>query len=296
MNELISIIIPTFNRAHLITATLDSIIEQEYSLWECIVVDDGSIDDTESIVLTYAAADNRIKFYSRPADIAKGAPNCRNFGYEKSSGTYIQWFDSDDIMLPEMLREKVQVLEGKPESDFVVSKMGTFSKIDHFEFKDYPISSENLIEDYLLYKVYFLTPGPLFKKSYLGNQHKLFDPTLVKHQEWEFYSRLLLTGGRGIFLHKFHCVRRMHNESIKALTENNSQNVIEKNKFSAVLRLNENTGYEFKKQIAGLFNRRIATAVVRYTLRLDFMYALLFLNTLFILNGLNLNILSRKGD
>ena len=57
MNHLVSIIIPAYNRAHLIGETLDSIISQTYTNWECIVVDDGSTDKTLEVVAAFAKAD-----------------------------------------------------------------------------------------------------------------------------------------------------------------------------------------------------------------------------------------------
>jgi len=101
---LISIIIPTYNRAHLIGETLDSIIAQTYQNWECIVVDDGSDDDTEEVMKSYIQNDNRIYYYHRPEEHLPGGNGARNFGFEKSTGEYIQWFDSDDLMEPNSIK------------------------------------------------------------------------------------------------------------------------------------------------------------------------------------------------
>jgi glycosyltransferase involved in cell wall biosynthesis len=98
MIPLISIIIPTFNRAHIIGETLDSIIAQSYTDWECIIVDDGSTDDTEVVIAEYINNDSRFKFYKRPKHREKGPNSCRNFGFEKSKGHLIHWFDSDDLL------------------------------------------------------------------------------------------------------------------------------------------------------------------------------------------------------
>ena len=78
MNALVSIIIPTFNRAHLLGETLNSVINQTYSNWECIVVDDGSSDYTEQLMEFYIQKDPRIIFVRRPDNRPKGANACRN--------------------------------------------------------------------------------------------------------------------------------------------------------------------------------------------------------------------------
>ena len=79
MKPLVSIIIPTYNRAHLIAETLDSIIAQTYTNWECIVVDDGSTDPTDELMETYCKKDSRFQYYHRPKNRPKGANACRNY-------------------------------------------------------------------------------------------------------------------------------------------------------------------------------------------------------------------------
>jgi len=255
-DQLISIIIPTYNREFLITQTLDSIKKQILLSWECLIIDDGSTDNTQAVVEEYCRNDIRFKYHKRPLDLPKGAPSCRNLGFQLSQGKYIQWFDSDDIMLPNMLVEKHAALKNST-CDFVVSKMGRFKTGHDFSYPKYSIWNENFIESYLRYKIYFLTPGPMFRKEYLEKQSKLFDVSLIKHQEWEFYSRLLLTGGKGEFLNDFHCMRRMHDESIRHKT--NSLSKQEKNKinYDALKALNVNTKYMYKKMLRKLFYKWI---------------------------------------
>ena len=65
-NPLVSIIIPTYNRAHLIKETLDSVLTQTYTNWECIIVDDGNSDNTEEVINSYIAKDQRFKYCHRP--------------------------------------------------------------------------------------------------------------------------------------------------------------------------------------------------------------------------------------
>ena len=80
MSDLVSIIIPTYNREHLIGETLNSIIAQTHTNWECIVVDDGSTDNTEEVLKNYKEKDKRFIFLKRPDNLPKGANTCRNIG------------------------------------------------------------------------------------------------------------------------------------------------------------------------------------------------------------------------
>nr|MBF6607613.1 glycosyltransferase family 2 protein [Flavobacterium sp.] len=109
MSDLVSIIIPTFNRANLLAETLDSIIQQTHTNWECIIVDDGSTDNISDIIEKYVSTDSRFRFYKRPSDRPKGANACRNYGFEMSKGDFINWFDSDDIMSLHHIEEHLRV-------------------------------------------------------------------------------------------------------------------------------------------------------------------------------------------
>jgi len=97
---LFSVIIPTFNRSQLISRSIKSIIDQKYSNWELILVDDGSTDNTKEIVESFS--DSRIKYYYKKNEERSIA---RNFGIDKSKGEYISFLDDDDYYLPDFFKE-----------------------------------------------------------------------------------------------------------------------------------------------------------------------------------------------
>jgi len=107
MSELIlfSVIIPTYNRAHLVTKTINSLLQQSFTNFEVIVVDDGSTDDTRAAV--QAISDPRIKYYHKE-NAERGA--ARNFGVTRASGNYINYFDSDDLAYPNHLQAAADVI------------------------------------------------------------------------------------------------------------------------------------------------------------------------------------------
>ena len=96
---LFSVVVPTYNRAYLISKTIDSILAQTYTNYEVFIVDDGSTDNTEEVVRPYLS--DKV-FYFRKENAERGA--ARNFGTLKAKGDYINWFDSDDVMLPHHLQ------------------------------------------------------------------------------------------------------------------------------------------------------------------------------------------------
>lgn len=186
---LISIIIPTYNRAHLIGETLDSILVQTYPNWECIVVDDGSTDTTADVMREYIKKDNRFQYHQRPINKIKGPNSCRNYGFEMSNGEYIKWFDSDDVMLPYLLEK--QVLSFAKNVEMSVCKLSYFDFERRVPIKENIISSKNLIEDYLIGNVTFYISGPLWKRIFLEKQNQLFDESLTNLDDWDFNLRML---------------------------------------------------------------------------------------------------------
>ena len=108
-HPLISIIIPTYNRAHLIGETLESVMAQTYTNWECLVVDDGSTDNTHEVANSYVLNDSRFIFVKN--ERKKGAQGARNTGILHAKGEFIQFFDSDDIMLPTTVETLINELQ-----------------------------------------------------------------------------------------------------------------------------------------------------------------------------------------
>jgi glycosyltransferase involved in cell wall biosynthesis len=102
----ISLIVPTYNRGHLIEKTLLSLLNQSDNRYEIIVVDDGSTDNTENIVSAFLS-DNVSYFKKENAERAAA----RNFGTQKARGQYVNWFDSDDIALENHVATALAMIE-----------------------------------------------------------------------------------------------------------------------------------------------------------------------------------------
>jgi glycosyltransferase involved in cell wall biosynthesis len=112
---LVSVVIPTYNYARFIEATIESVIGQTCSDLEIIVVDDASSDDTAGVVA--AIADDRIRYLRH--DVNKGPSAARNTGLAEASGTFVTCIDSDDTMKPRNLEVKAKVLQDTPDVDVV---------------------------------------------------------------------------------------------------------------------------------------------------------------------------------
>ena len=192
---LVSIIIPAFNRDGIILDTLDSIVSQTYQNWECIIVDDGSTDQTVNVIEEFSKNDNRFRIFIRPKKKDKGANACRNFGLSLASGEYIIFFDSDDIMATTCLEQRVKLFADHKDKDFLVFSMGIFSDTSACEV--YPfrkvlnISTEKTLEDFILSNTLpWNVCRPIFKTELI--QGKIgFNEKIQNFQDEEFNIRLL---------------------------------------------------------------------------------------------------------
>lgn len=209
---LISIIIPTYNRAYLIGETLDSILAQTYTNWECIVVDDGSTDNTAKVVRKYIKEDKRFQYYLRPNDRIKGANTCRNYGFELSKGEYIKWFDSDDIMHPSLLEKQLNSIDKN--IDCSVCKVAYYDFENDDVLKENTISSDHLIEDYLVGEVTFYISGPLWSRLFLNNQKELFDEKISNLDDWDFNLRMLYQEPAMTYIDEPLIKYRIHEDSL----------------------------------------------------------------------------------
>ncbi|MGB0975234.1 MAG: glycosyltransferase family 2 protein [Flavobacteriaceae bacterium] len=191
MTPLVSIVIPTYNRADLITETLDSILTQTYVNWECIVVDDGSTDDTANKVSEYCKKDVRFQYVKRPIYKIKGANSCRNYGLTLSIGEFVNFFDSDDVMCPEKLELQVKRLLAT-NSVLCVCQSLLFNNDNPNEtkIKRKQLYTVDFFNDFVCQKLKWLTPEPLFQKQFLTDNAIEFDERLSQSQDRDFMLKV----------------------------------------------------------------------------------------------------------
>lgn len=212
MNPLISIIIPTYNRAYLISETLESVLKQTYKNWECIIVDDGSNDNTIQVVNDFLKKDSRFKFYNRPKNRAKGPNSCRNYGFELSNGDYVKWFDSDDLFTVDSIEKVIKNI--KKGTDVVVSSLDYINFDGEKINKKHNFFSENLINDYMIGKITFFTFTPTWSRAFLMKQEELFDESITNLDDWDFNLRMLYVSPTITFLNLPLIKYRVHLNSL----------------------------------------------------------------------------------
>lgn len=108
MNDLVSIITPSYNTAKYIAETIESVQAQTYTNWEMIIVDDCSTDNTDDIVAPFLT-DSRIRYLKNPQN--SGAAVSRNYALREAKGRWIAFLDSDDLWMPDKLRRQIDFME-----------------------------------------------------------------------------------------------------------------------------------------------------------------------------------------
>ena len=113
---LVSIIVPCYKQAEYIAETLDSVLAQTYCNWECVIVNDGSPDNTEDIVAKYIAVDDRFKYFWKENE---GVAKARNYGVMNSMGEYVLPLDADDLIEPTYVEKAVDWFHRFPKTKLV---------------------------------------------------------------------------------------------------------------------------------------------------------------------------------
>ncbi|MBJ8051876.1 glycosyltransferase family 2 protein [Bacillus cereus] len=189
---LVSIVIPTYNRSELIKRTINSVLAQTYTNFELIIVDDASTDNTEDIVNEYH--DDRIKFIKLNGNSKGTKP--RNVGIKESKGEYIALLDSDDEWLPNKLENQLNFMRTFNDDSLVcftdLILKGTKKTV--YSNNRALFEEEDILEYIFLGKNWVQTSTYMFS-SKLGKQ-TLFNPTLKKHQDWDFCLRLKKNGAK----------------------------------------------------------------------------------------------------
>jgi len=201
---LVSVVVPSYNYGHLIRETLDSLAAQTYGAWECVVVDDGSKDDTRAVVEAYAAADPRVR-YVRQENARQGA--ARNNGIRHSSGEYFQFLDSDDLVETRKFERQVEYLETHPDVDIVYSGVRYFdsegSGLGHS--RQYSVWDDGgqwmpevsgrgrVLLEPLLRNNIMVVNSPLVRRRVIEAVGE-FDAGITPVEDWDYWTRCALAG------------------------------------------------------------------------------------------------------
>lgn len=196
----VSIIIPCFNQSHYLDETLQSVYKQDYSNWECLIIDDGSNDNSAAIALQWCERDSRYQLLQKENG---GPSSARNYGLQSCSGDYIQFLDGDDLLYPSKLSKSLPNPENNAE---VVITSFNLLKRGRLEGPYCNLAPHNFTYDHILLRWDrgFSIPihCGLFKRELLDGF--LFDEEVQAGEDWIFW----------LFLYKKHPQTRFINEEL----------------------------------------------------------------------------------
>lgn len=184
-NNKISIIIPVYNTEKYIKETIESILNQNLDLFELILVDDGSQDNSLKILNQYECFPNVKVLHQKN----KGAPSARNYGLSQATGDYILFFDSDDVIYSNSLKLVMQTIN-KNNPDLVIMN---YDVVDQNQNLITEITHKKIKQDNLL-DMMCLTPFPgnkIYKKEIIDKNNIIFDSVKIA-QDLNFYLKYLI--------------------------------------------------------------------------------------------------------
>jgi len=155
MESLVSIIVPAYNASKYIAAAIRSVQGQTYLHWEMIIVNDGSTDETSSIVTSFLS-DKRISIYTQSNS---GVCKARNVGMSKATGEFISLLDADDEFLPDNLEKKISALKKNPDADWTYSNLCLIDENSKVIKESTNGRGDNVLENILLWNGE-VVPGP----------------------------------------------------------------------------------------------------------------------------------------
>ncbi len=194
--KLVSIIIPAYNASAYIKEAIDSALAQTYENCEVIIVDDGSTDNTKAVVSPFLK-DRKVRYIFQAN---KGLAGARNTGIRASGGSYIALLDSDDIFLPDKIKEQVAALEARPDFGVCYCDLLHFTdteprKIYHHRYR-YP--SGDILES-LLHRQ-FVNPLTVVVRREVFERHGYFDEGLRRSEDWDLWLRWAHAGVKFYYL------------------------------------------------------------------------------------------------
>lgn len=196
---LVSVVIPTYNAARYIEETISSVLAQTYPNKEVIVVDDGSADETESVVRGICAADSRVSFHKLERNCG-GPAWARNVGVDLATADYLAFLDADDLWHPQKLELQMEAVSahGVP---FVSTGITTFSERQHERVR----ALQRVVHPFSEAGADRITHRRLLRKNVIANSSVLLDRRA--------FSRVTFAEDRALIaVEDYECWLRLHQE------------------------------------------------------------------------------------
>jgi glycosyltransferase involved in cell wall biosynthesis len=210
MNELVSIVIPCYNHAKYLPDALISILNQTYSNWECIILNDGSPDNTDEVAQEWVLKDIRFKYYKKENG---GLSSARNYGIERALGQYILTLDADDKFESTFIEKAIDILY-KNNAVGIVSCWGYRFKINKYYGLFKPQGKD--LSDYLFCNA-ASAGSVMFRKKCWCEVNGYDEQMKNGYEDWEFYLRVSQKGWKTIIMEEPLFYYRQHSNSMRIM-------------------------------------------------------------------------------
>lgn len=238
---LVSVIIPCYNYGHFLPETLDSMLAQKFENWECLIIDDGSTDNTREVAEKYTQNDQRFQYIYQQNS---GPSAARNNGIQQSKGAFIQLLDADDLIQVNKLKFQVEILQQQQDLDIVYGDVRFFSSDNpeelHLSFADknqpYPMPRIQYQDHYRAFQEIYAFPlhpsALLVRKDFLTRHNILFDeryPT-SSVEDWHFFILFTIHQAKIFYVasENTHGMVRSHELSTSSAQQNDKKNKVAK--------------------------------------------------------------------
>lgn len=208
ISPVISIIVPCYNQAQYLPETLQSVLEQDYRHWECIIVNDGSPDNTEEVALEWCSKDERFKYFKKENG---GLSDARNYGIKHSVGKYILPLDSDDKISKDYTLEAINILEKDSSVKLVFCRAKLFG-VHNEEWDLLPYSYDNML--FVRNCIYC---SAIYKRSDYDLTIGYNVNMIYGWEDYDFWLSLLCREDKVVKLDKFHFFYRTKDVSMRTL-------------------------------------------------------------------------------
>ena len=186
-NFFFSVIVPTYNRESFIVKTIQSVLNQTYSNFELIIVDDGSTDNTEKVI--GVIKDERIKYHKKEND-ERGA--ARNYGTNKAKGDYVTFLDSDDLLYSKYLEEAILFIASNNEINIFHQLFEVRNNSDRLiQSADY--SNSNVFKSLITKGNFMACQGMFLKADFAKSNLFIEDRNLAGSEDFELWLRISTT-------------------------------------------------------------------------------------------------------
>ena len=190
----VSIIVPVYNASDYLDDCILSVINQSYGFKniELVLVNDGSKDNSLEICRNYASKYENIKVIDK---VNSGVSETRNLGFKESTGNYIMFLDSDDLISKDSIKYLSRFLDSNGNVDFVISRVRMFEKINKWHYMDYRFKDDNKFIDInrdITYCQYHST-GILLRRSIINDIS--FDKNIKYGEDMKYMTQVLLKNG-----------------------------------------------------------------------------------------------------